>query len=317
MDRQMPKLLRGLTAGLLALVAGCATLPDVAPYRDATVQLRSAVLASGNAVGTELNGAALALDGKERTTLEESARTFSENWKVRVESADALVAYAQALAEIAKAGKEGGDTARSLAGALTQLAGGVGIALPPAGAVATLTDTAAFVYAQVAAVRASRSLEEALVTAQPAVNEIAAKLGKDLDASLNLVQAANELQRNALASKYNDEIAFIASLDRERRKLYGQGRLTRDEEKRLKEIGDLYESTRSWREPMQAAFAQLGKRNEMERNVIVATKAAVFEWAAAHRGLAVAVRDGRAVNVEGLVQATLEARELVRRLRAL
>jgi len=32
---------------------------------------------------------------------------------------------------------------------------------------------------------------------------------------------------------------------------------------------------------------------------------------------AVAVREGRAVNVEGLIHATLEARELIRRLRAL
>ena len=317
MHEGMVKLQRVFAAGLLALAAGCATLPDVAPYRDATVQLRSAMLASGNAVGGELKSAAPALDDRDRARLEESAKSFAESWKVRMEAADALVAYAQALAEIAKAGKDGGDTARSLASALTQLAGGVGIALPPAGAVATLTDTAAFVYAQVAAVRASRSLEEALAQAQPAVNEIAARFGKDLDASLVLVQAAHELQRNALAAKYNDEMAFLVSLDRERRKLYGQGRLSREDEKRLKEIGELYESTRGWREPMQAEFAQLDRRYQAERDVIVATRAAVSEWAAAHRGLAAAVRDGRAVNVEGLLQATLEARELVRRLRAL
>jgi len=307
----------GLVAGLVAVLAGCATLPDVAPYRDATVQLRSAVLASGNAVGAELRNAALAVEEKDRANLEKSAKTFSENWQVRVESADALVVYAQALAEITKAGKEGGDTARSLAAALEQLAGGVGIALPPAGAVATLTDTAAFVYAQVAAVKASRSLEDALVAAQPAVNEIAAKLGKDLDASLALVEAAYLLQRLALDDKYGQEKSFLKALERERRKLYGQGQLSREDEKRLKEIGELYDSSKSWREPMQAAFAQLEKRHEVEREVIVATKAAVAEWAAAHRGLAFAVRDRRTINVEGLIQATLEARELVRRLRAL
>ncbi len=307
----------GLVAGLVAVLAGCATLPDVAPYRDATVQLRSAVLASGNAVGAELRNATLAVEEKDRANLEKSAKTFSENWQVRVESADALVVYAQALAEITKAGKEGGDTARSLAAALEQLAGGVGIALPPAGAVATLADTAAFVYAQVAAVRASRSLEDALVAAQPAVNEIAAKLGKDLDASLTLIDAAYELQRLALADRYDKEIGFLKALERERRKLYAQGQLSREDEKRLKEIGELFDSTKSWREPMQAAFAQLEKRYEVEREVVVATKAAVAEWAAAHRGLAIAVREGRTISVEGLIQATLEARELVRRLRAL
>jgi len=317
MHKRFLKPFAGLVAGLVAVLAGCATLPDVAPYRDATVQLRSSVLASGNAVGAELRNAALAVGDKARPGLEERAQDFSENWKARVESVDALVAYAQALADITKAGKEGADTARSLAGALTQLAGGVGIALPPAGAVATVTDTAAFVYAQVAAVKASRSLEEALVAAQPAVNEIAAKLGKDMDASLALVDAAYGLQRLALADKYNQEMGFLNALERERRKLYGQAQLSREDEKRLKEIGELFDSTRSWREPMQAAFVRLEERYEVEREIIVATKAAVSEWAAAHRGLAVAVRDGRTINVEGLIQATLEARELVRRLRAI
>jgi len=86
---------------------------------------------------------------------------------------------------------------------------------------------------------------------------------------------------------------------------------------RLKELAALYESTRSWREPMQAAFADLDERYKVEREVIAATKAALLEWAATHRELAGAVRDGGTVNVEGLLQAVLETRELVRKLRAL
>jgi hypothetical protein len=302
---------------LAALLVGCASLPDVAPYRDATVQLRTAVVASGSVVATELAGSALAVEGRDRSALEESARAFAESWKARVESADALVSYVQALAQLAGAGKTGGEAARSLAAALAQLAGGVGIALPAAGAAAAATDTAALVYAHVAAVRASSSLEEALVAAQPAINEIAVKLGKDLDASLALVRAAYGLQRGVLAARYNDETAYLESLRAERRKLYARGSLRREDERRLKEIEEMYEATWSWREPMQSAFDELDRRYKAEREVIAATRAAVFEWAAAHRELAVAVQDGRSINVEGLLQATLEARELVRRLRAL
>ncbi|MCK7508715.1 MAG: hypothetical protein MZV70_34900 [Desulfobacterales bacterium] len=42
---------------------------------------------------------------------------------------------------------------------------------------------------------------------------------------------------------------------------------------------------------MNADFAKLKTRYEAERRVIVATKTAVFEWASAHRGLAVAARE--------------------------
>ena len=49
-------------AASLALLAGCATLPDVTPYRDATVQLRSTVLVGGHAVESGLLSAAASLD---------------------------------------------------------------------------------------------------------------------------------------------------------------------------------------------------------------------------------------------------------------
>jgi hypothetical protein len=131
------------------------------------------------------------------------------------------------------------------------------------------------------------------------------------------VQAAHGLQRNALVARHNDELGFVKGLERERRQLYAKGRLGRDDERRLKEIGELFESTRSWREPLEASFARLDQRLAAGRDAIAATKLAVFEWAAAHRALAAAVREGRTVRVDALLQATLEARELVRRLRAL
>jgi hypothetical protein len=303
-------------ASALGLAAGCASLPDASPYLDATLQLRSAVAATGTAVATELDAAAAASTGDDRAALERHAKTFGEEWLARVEAADAMVAYAQSLADLSRAGNEGADAARSLAGALTQLAGGVGLALPAAGAMTPATDAAAFVYAQVAAVRASRSLEEALVAAQPAVNQIAALVGKDLDASLRIVRAAHGVQRLALASTYADETAYLRALDSERRALYAKGRLTREDEKRLREIGEMYDATRAWREPMVAAFAALDRREATERELIAATKVALSEWAAAHRALAAAVRDGRTLRADALVQATLEARELLRRLRA-
>lgn len=304
---------------LLAFVAGCASLPDMTPYRDATLKLRSAVLAGGHAVQAGLESAAADYPAQDPTAkdIREKAARFSTAWQARIEGADALVAYTEAVADIARAGAEGPATARSLADSLTRLATGVGIALPPAGTVATVTDVAAFVYGHIAAARAAQTLDQALQAAQPAVDRVASVLSQDLQDSVEILRAAHDLQLSAIADKYREERGYLTALNRERKALYAKGVLTPEDEQRLRQIGELFETTRAWREPMEQALATADANLKARVQLIQATQAAVAEWAAAHRGIATAVREKRTVNVEALVQATLEAQELVRRLRAL
>ena len=312
----------GLTRSLalataLALLAGCASLPDITPYRDATVQLRSTVLVGGHAVESGLLSAAASLDtdAEKAQQLKGKSDQFAKDWRVRVEAVDGLVAYAEAINGIALAGSEGAASARTLADSLTRLVTSMGITLPAAGTLATATDAAAFVYGHIAAARAAQSLDQALASAQPVVDRVALLLAKDLQASMDVLRAAHEIQRTAIVSKYNNELGYLQALNKERAKLYAKGSLEPAEEQRLRQIAELYEATKDWREPMEKMRAESEATLKARMELISATQAAVAEWAAAHGAIAVAVKEKRKVNVEALVQATLEARELIRRLR--
>ncbi|MGQ9685209.1 MAG: hypothetical protein ACUVT2_02720 [Thiobacillaceae bacterium] len=310
---------RLLPAVVLVLLTGCASLPDMTPYRDATVQLRSLLLAGGGAVqaGVETAAAGHEADSATARRIGEQTERFVEDWRARVEGADALVAYTDAVAEIARSGMEGAASARSLADALFRLASGADIALPPSGTVAAVTDTAAFVYRHIAATRAAPSLQQALQAAQPAVDGVSVMLAQDLQATLAILRSVHELQHTALALRYNEETGYLKALEHERKALHARGSLGANDEARLQRIAELIEATRAWREPLQSAQAAIDKELRLRLALIEATRTAVAEWAAAHSNLVAALLEKRAVDVEALVQATLEARELVRRLRAL
>jgi hypothetical protein len=319
MMRSIRTVTRLLLPTLLAALTGCASLPDMTPYRDATLQLRSAVVAGGSAVQSGLESAAASYEAGDPTAkqIKEKADRFSTDWRARIEGADALLAYTEAVTDLALSGTQGEASARSLGNALTGLATGVGVVLPPAGAVAAVTDVAAFVYGHIAAARAAKSLDQALQSAQPAVDRLATVLSQDLQASLDILHAARRLQATALALKYNEETAYLKTLAKERKTIYGKDSLTPADEQRLRQIVDLFEATREWRDPMEQAQAAMEADYRLRIQLINATQGAVAEWAGAHRSFAAAVREKRSVNVEALVQATLEAKELVRRLRAL
>ena len=79
---------RGYLRGIVVLVAGlgfggCASVPNVAPFVEATSQYRSAVVAGGSAVDAELR----AIGTKEK------AAEFAKEWAVRIQATDALVSY--------------------------------------------------------------------------------------------------------------------------------------------------------------------------------------------------------------------------------
>lgn len=317
--RSIRMLARLLLPVLLAGLAGCAALPDMSAYRDATLQLRSTVVAGGHAVQSGLESAAASYGAGDpaATQIKQQSDRFGTEWRARIDGADALLAYTEAVTDLARSGSQGDASARKLADALGGLASGVGVVLPPAGTVATVSDVAAFVYGHIAAARAAKSLDQALQSAQPAVDRLATVLSQDLQASLDILHAARRLQATALALKFNEETAYLRTLARERKTIYGKDTQTPADEQRLRQIGELFEATREWREPMEQHQAELEAQYRLRIQLINATQAAVAEWAAAHRSLAAAVRENRDVNVEALVQATQEAQELVRRLRTL
>ena len=96
---------------------------------------------------------------------------------------DALVTYSRSLGATVAAGNEGAASARKVADSVQTLAGAAGITLPAAPVVGTVTDVAAFVSAEVASIRASSTLAEAMQAAGLAVDQIASVMAKDLQAA--------------------------------------------------------------------------------------------------------------------------------------
>lgn len=295
-----------LAAALLLLAAGCAPLPTAQPFVDATRQYRASLAAGGGVLEQELAEAGGA----------EAAQRFAKSWELRLRAADALVSYSKAIAAVADSGSRGAESAQRVADSAQTLAGAVGLAAPGAAA-AVATDTAAFIYAQIAAARAARSLADALGQAQPAVERIAGIMARDLADAEALLRAAVKLKETELARAYNTEMAFYASLLEERAAIYRKARRTGADETRLLELEQLIQATQSWRAPMQAESAALAGRLRAGRQLIAASRQALSEWSSAHADLAAAVQAGRGVDAAGLTAATEEMRELIGRMRAL
>jgi len=299
---------RGLLASLAALIlGGCASLPSIAPFVEASSQYRSAVVASGAVVDAEL----IDIGAKEE------AATFGKEWAVRVRATDALVSYSQALESIVASGAQGAQSARSVADAVTGLASAVGVALPPAATVGTVTDAASFVYGQIAAVRASAALGEALRNATPAIDRIATTMGLDLNSAQDIFDAANVQAKTSLVKKYNAESAYLESLRDARLAIYRKPVRTSADEERLLQLERLEESTRSWREPKEAQERALAARRKAGDQLFASARGALTAWTLAHRDLAFAVESGRKVDVTALVASVEEMRGLIKRIQAL
>jgi hypothetical protein len=294
-----------LVAGLG--VSGCASVPNVAPFVDATSQYRSAVVAGGSAVDAELR----AIDAKE------AASNFAEQWAIRVKATDALLGYSRALASVVASGQQGAQAARNVADAVTGLATAIGVALPPAAAVGTVTDSAAFVHGQIAAVRASRALGEALHNATPAVDELATIMAKDLNAAQEIFDSANTEAAIPLKKQYNKETAYLGGLLDQRQAIYSKAQQTAKDEERLLQIDRLIEATRSWREPKEAQERELVARRKAGDQLFNAARNSLAAWSLAHRDIAYAVESGRKVDVTALVTSIEEMRELIKRIQAL
>ena len=290
----------------LAALYGCATPPDAGKLADASVQLRSAIAASGSAVALELDSAGQV----------DRAQQFREAWTVPDRAATALADYSEAVAEIVKSGREGGDSARRLADAGFQLATGVGIVVPAAGSVAAGVDVAVFVYQQIALARAANSLEQSLERLQPAVERIADLIGKQLDDAQVILVSSNRIAEQTLRSRYSDETGYLLALRKERLGLYRVTPLTPSNAERLLQIENVERTVTTKLEPMETELKANAARLKTALQLIAATRQAVSDWAVAHRQMLAAVRDGARVDPQMLVESIVEVRELVRKVRA-
>jgi hypothetical protein len=175
------RFVRPLSVLLLATLAGCGSLPDLRPLADATSELQSSTAMLGTEVATSLTGSCNV--GGQNV---ECRKAFETAWAARVDALGAIAKYTDSLAQIAAAGEAGAESARQVGGAVNQLLGAIGQA-PLSDAI---TSAAEKLYEQVANVRATNSMSDAVDEATPIVSRMVALLQADASDMAKIVQAA-------------------------------------------------------------------------------------------------------------------------------
>ena len=289
-------------------MVGCSSLPEVGPFADATIELNSAIDLGGKTVVAELR------------TMEATSQadTLEEAWKARTAAGGALVTYAESLRAIVSAGHSGKESASKVIDSVTSLAATAGISIPASSAAfSTATDIGKFLYGQISLMRAANSLEAALEAAQPAVSRIAVFLDKDLRAAGEIFQLANTDIQQSLELKHRapiDRLRYRDELLKERDNLYEE---SPPNEARLLQIAELIAATDEWYDPYQEQLAESSARLRRGEALFSAALDATGRWVAAHDLLVQAVKERRPYNDQSLVQAAVEIRELVGRMREL
>lgn len=294
-------------AGVVALLAaGCASLPDVGPFVDASNQVRAAVATSGSVVESELR---MLPDG------ESPAVQLRDAWQARNAAFDAVVDYSSSLQAIVLAGDQGAQSAARVADSVQSLADAVGVAFPgsPA-AIQVGTDAFKFVSSQIARARAANSLAEAMSAAQPAVQRIAEAISLDF-ADLDAVFVAASTQvLNEHRQAFSDRLSYRNRILRE---MTGNDPTAAGALERHLQLGELLGATAEWHGEYLSGREVIEARLRAGRALIHAAAQIARDWAAAHGRLATAIQERRPVNTESLLLAAGEVRELVGKVREL
>ena len=167
--------------------------------------------------------------------------------------------------------------------------------------------------------RAARALEKALEQSQPAVEQIARTIAKDLDDLSAVFQVANAGILLALQKEHNRGLGFRQGLVDERNILYakGVGAFTAQERTRLKEIHEFITSTNEWYGPYTKRRDDIQRRLSAGQTLFQAAAETVVRWGLAYNNVVLAVQERRPVSTQSLTQAAVDLRELIRRIQTL
>ena len=296
--------------GLLAMLGACAPLPDATPFSESTLQLRAA-MASGH----------IAVDGELRATkvLDAEADKLKAAWKLRLATADGMIAYAESIVALTEAGNKGDEAVAEVANSVKSLAASANVALPQA-PVAVATNAAELIALQIANIRARNTLAEAMWQAQLAVATVAELVAKDVGDMIDILRTATKLSDIQLQTKHQAELGDRDRVLAERKRIYGEGsnaETARSDLARLEVLGHALKDMDAWYLPFEAERKAIRDREAAGRTLLAAIRQAVLDWASAHRQLALAVKQGGRVDPKALAESITEIRELIWKVREL
>lgn len=306
---------------LATLFSGCGTLPDAKPFADATSALSASVKVSGQAVSDSLRDAGGVMQSSESKKYETHADNLQNAWADRVRAIQGAANYADSIADLIAAGKEGGETAKKVGDSLSVLAAAanISIAAPVAGVVG---DIGRFLADRISIVKASQTLEDTVTQAQPAVDRIAEQLAKDTTNNLKpILEEAYKNTISGIKSDYDNDDNFAKQLN-EKRKKFRQAILQDplvDQKKTsdLLELDHMQESVTQRIKERDRKIEQASSAYKARLQLVSALSTAITTWATAHRDLSNAIREKRKVTVTELQETVSDLKELIKKVRAL
>ncbi|QYY33783.1 hypothetical protein K2O51_33600 (plasmid) [Cupriavidus pinatubonensis] len=298
------------------LLTACGTLPDAQPFQDATRSLSSAVKASGQAFDDSLDEAT-ANSPANATQYGQLKKTFDQAWAARIAAAEGAVDYSNAVAELVSAARTSEDSVSKLSDALQGLATASSIPLAQVTA-STGTDIARFLVAQIAVVRTSQKLDDAMTAAQPAVDRIAARINQDLNDQL--IPSMTDVYKNnvgAIKRKYTADDNFAQSFSFRRDDMRKKVLNKEADASRLVDLDRVQDTVNTSLKARDKELDQLSTAYATRLRLLRLLASATTVWADSHRELARAIQDKRKVDVSRLQEAIMTVRAITQKLEAL
>ena len=310
----MSSIVRRSAAVFILALAAC-QVPDVGPFVDASQQVRSGILRSGDAVRLEIQ-AIESLPGypKPPEGQPRQSKAFDTLWKTRVQVGNAMVDYASSLHAIATAAESGRASGEKLASAVEALGKAAGFAPGATAATGIAADVVKMVSDQIALIRGTSAMQDSMEAADPAIQGIAAVLRQDLSDSDSILQLAVQQQLSSETIALADNLNFRKKLTDEQKKLYKVDPITREQETRLGEIDQQLKLADAWYLPYAKRQNEFRAQLRLERELIAKCGQAVDEWAQVHHRMTLALREGKGFSVDSLLGTAGEIRDLVRRI---
>ena len=316
----------------LLSIVGCATLPDLSGYTAATDQLRQSVKSAGDAVSTEIDIVSLAFkesggDVAAVQKLEKSKENFEKHWADRNKAMTAIVGYAGSLEEITNAGKEGKESAIALGNSVENLLKTIGV-VPGAQIAGVAKETIAFIYDEVAKVKAQNALDESIRKTGPIMEKIVEIIEKDslfmknsFEIAINAQMA--ELNRNNESVRANGQRDGFRTLQKYGNKALLEELKRPDSQRQSQKIKDLVQDISvidkrlSFLNPEWEVYREnlqdLQKRRRVGLRLIQASSKALASWKNTHAKLANAVKKKKTPSVHEVVAAAADIQSLIKK----
>ena len=315
---------------------GCTSLPDTSGFTVATIQVKQAVVTSGDVVEGELRSA---INAQATTATDNSVKRFKLAWRATTGSLDGMVEYAQSLEQIVDAGNAGADSVKQVADSVKNLADAVKVDVVTGATrkvIELSAETVAFVYGEYSKHLAAQSLEEALDKFSPSMAKITGLVEEQVADARRLFEEQIEAQVQMLeGGSFDDNAAGISygNWIKRNRQLIGMSdtaskeftaaiesnrhKMVEAAKSRISNIKSAQEIVRPRIEEYEEKLHTIRQREKVGRGVLEAARNTVGAWGTAHQRLVKSVSERKPVSVESLTAAVSEIRTLTQRWREL